>query len=851
MYMPLELRASTLSPSIKTFPSYTRLKFPVNERSIFNVLKDGKGDEISLKISNFNPDAWTNNIPTFSDKRVSVKGVMEKGKIHLSFNLLLKNSKHFTYFYKDPPVIIVDIWNENIKNKKRKKKRIVRTKRKKKIDNPSANLLINKEDRILSLNKDLLLDHDFIVPKFSYIDRNIDTTRRIDIGANWKWTKVDVSKKGSVHFSLAKKLFRRKSYALAIKSTDIFERDCPESIYKNEIHFLKALAYLKLGELKKNPNIIRDGNRRLKVLMLKEFSGKDSSKYKKFINDLRFYYGLNSYLIGNWVEAVSNFEFIRKLYSNKNEKIPPVLLMLMAESYFQMKNFQRSKRIYNNVITLYKNTYFEKESLYRLANTLAVEGNYKRSIVTFLRALHKYPEYDRKRTEANFNLAEVYYRTRDFKNSRKFYKSFIQKNPSHTIAGIAYIRLGEIAELLNKDIRSAEKYYRKTRSRFPFSFGSKLALIHLSRLKHKDSVNFDYRLKAIRKIYDSKSTPGDLRMVAQIELVHYLIYKSEINEAINLVELGLRNNGGKWYEKFKSIYSWALSKKLDLLINQGNYTSALQLYNSKKQWIDGIGPGKYKLLASLYEGLNLFTTSNEYRKKYLQIVLSKYGKNISAASSENKRINFIKAQRLFAQNKFKKAIRLLKGSSYFKSLHIRALSYKKLNNRFKAKSEAKKGIKLYVDNKKQISAKDFRNGIIDFTEILYNDAEENLNYKKMHDLLEKANNELPVKYERFSFLKADTFWYQENHAEAIKSYQEAIKKYPKSERLNRTNYRLAISYISIGNEEMATKILKKLKDSSNDVWSESAEQELALMGWEKKYSSILRAAPPVGIGINF
>jgi hypothetical protein len=59
-----------------------------------------------------------------------------------------------------------------------------------------------------------------------------------------------------------------------------------------------------------------------------------------------------------------------------------------------------------------------------------------------------------------------------------------------------------------------------------------------------------------------------------------------------------------------------------------------------------------------------------------------------------------------------------------------------------------------------------------------------------------------------------------------------------------------MSLLSVGKREDAVKLLTELRDSGKNVWAESAKQELELLGWEKKYSSVLKTLPPSGLGIT-
>jgi len=55
--------------------------------------------------------------------------------------------------------------------------------------------------------------------------------------------------------------------------------------------------------------------------------------------------------------------------------------------------------------------------------------------------------------------------------------------------------------------------------------------------------------------------------------------------------------------------------------------------------------------------------------------------------------------------------------------------------------------------------------------------------------------------------------------------------------------------VALGKREEAVKLMTELKNSGQSVWAESAKQELQLIEWERKYSSILRTLPPSGLGI--
>ena len=104
--------------------------------------------------------------------------------------------------------------------------------------------------------------------------------------------------------------------------------------------------------------------------------------------------------------------------------------------------------------------------------------------------------------------------------------------------------------------------------------------------------------------------------------------------------------------------------------------------------------------------------------------------------------------------------------------------------------------------------------------------------------------------ERLTFAAADALWYQKRHKEAEKAYRAALTKFPSGIRSPRARYNLGMSLLAQGKRDDAVKLMTELQNSGQGVWSDSAKQELELIEWEKKYSSVLRTLPPSGLGIT-
>ena len=135
------------------------------------------------------------------------------------------------------------------------------------------------------------------------------------------------------------------------------------------------------------------------------------------------------------------------------------------------------------------------------------------------------------------------------------------------------------------------------------------------------------------------------------------------------------------------------------------------------------------------------------------------------------------------------------------------------------------------------------------TEVLTHRAFADKNFVEMESLLSTARRRLKAADERIDYLYADSLWYQRKHEAAVKAYTQAMENFPKSDRIPRSRYNLAMSLMETGKRRDGVKLLTELRDANQGVWSASAKQELELLEWESKYSTILKGLPPSGLGI--
>ena len=831
----------TRIPLIESRSAYTRLILPMESNSGFKIKESTKkSGSIKVHINSIGPNYWT-KVPVLSDSRISRVQVLSKRNRTLDLEVTFANRdlEYFAYFQPTPPAIVVDVWSRPSKKAKIAKIRTRRSPAKKKVKprKPSR----PKFDW-LSMKGSFFYRMPIVSPEYTFKGKHFNTNDRSDPGAGWKWNPPPASDPILVNYTLAQKLFETKKYGLCIRAVEFTERDFPPSPALAEMNFLKALAYGKLGEQRSDPKLSAKSDDLLRELMLYQTPDK---KYLPFATKIRIYFAANFFRKGMWMDAISEFEFMS---SGNQTKVGDIagILGAAAQSYLELRNYRVAERIYRNLMKNYRGKISSKEAYYRIGNLLALEGSYFKADQSLRLALKKYPKYESVRQEVFFNLAEVNFWHGRKDLARKYFKEFIWRHPSHTIAGLAMVRLGEISELKDRDYKKASSHYHKAINRFPFSIGAKLAMIRFARLNLPVETDLGYQIKTLGTILKDKSLSKTALDMAKNTLIQYLLKKKEWDKATTLALNGITEAGGLGHAVFERLYVRALMGGFHHLNSQKKYLDALKHYNKYERWLDRDAPSIYQELASAYRGVGLINSSNHYSSLFLS--------NYRGPSSlrKEKQSNLIgRARGYMLQNRSGEAEKILRNEKSVEGAHLRAVALQKMGKEVEAFALAKKTLDRLTRARTKLPKKLFDHAIADLTEIIYQRQSKRKDYKKIGQALIRANQVMYVKSERFCFLLADNYWYQQKHVKAVTAYTGLIKEYPKSSRLGRARYRMGLSHIALGDRKSAVKVLTKLRDNSQNLWGSFAKEELKLIEWEDKYSVILGDLPPVGLGIDF
>lgn len=835
-------------PRLQTLNAYTRIQVPIGSGASFHLI-NGNG-ETKIVVDRVRPAALQ-ALSGLSDKRVAAVSVVAQGLDKAEVALRLQDPGIQSFAYIQGQFLVVDLWKQEqavvakteAKPLPRAVKAAAKPAQRKAERKPASAIEETPRKRpVQALSRERDLFSRFVLPMPELrVERKgaWSIPGKLDVEAQWKFADVDRGTQDGRGFLLAQKLFAEGKYGLTVKTAEITLRDFPDTKHAEEFRLLQAFAYKKLGEASKNESLRQRADQMLSELAAKQVDGKPLP----FHRTIRAYFGQKAYAKQDWFEAISQLEYVMGV-TKASDKDLPYLQLMLADAYGKVSQPRRAERMYRFIVEKYTGHETAKEAAYRTVDLLATERNFPRVVELGADALTDYPDYETKRSEALFNLGEAYFWLGQYPRAEKSFKRFTEIASAQTSAALAWVRLGEIAEIARKDLGEARTCYMRAKNGYPFSPGDLVAGVRIARIDVNSEKDIGFVAKALKETLQEKSLDSEVRRMTELVLINYLLAGDDADRAIAIARSGMGEVEGLAYEAYKAAFANSLFAKLQQLNKEGRYSEAIALYDREKRWFDGYGPDSYRAAADSYRGLGLYATSNDLMERFARE--KSMGSGRSLASTEAGRdLLLAKAKNSFARGAYAEALAQLPDEDGFDVAYMRAVAEQKLGR----KSEAQKWAEKAFAQANRGEAPD-EDRVEELAELLIDRDMTAREFVRMEKTVDQALRLRKTDSERLSLAKADAIWYQKRNSEAATAYREWIAKFPKSARLDRARYNLGMGLIGAGKREEAVKVLTELRDAGKTVWSDSARQELELLEWEKKYSSILRTLPPTGLGIS-
>ena len=208
------------------------------------------------------------------------------------------------------------------------------------------------------------------------------------------------------------------AFSIILSLSIVFIKDFKFSIFKEKQN-IKTSKYGKLQIL-------------LSVIILViAIMAIDSLVIKPYISEIYFYRGRKNLLEENHGQALSNFEYAKKLnpYNGK-------LLLYLGATYFKLDNYERVKELLN-ISRIYHND----ENINRFLGLYYMEiGQYQKAEEEFKYAIYLRPEF----IEAYHNLGYLYFIQEEYNSAIEQWEKILEIDPNYMKNYVILANLGII-----------------------------------------------------------------------------------------------------------------------------------------------------------------------------------------------------------------------------------------------------------------------------------------------------------------------------------------------------------------------------------------------------------------------
>ena len=333
---------------------------------------------------------------------------------------------------------------------------------------------------------------------------------------------------------------------------------------------------------------------------------------KETLQRLSYYIGVQYYNNANYSNALVKFEFSRK-YPENNE-IDAMSLYLIADCYYQLKDYKRSISHYEDFLETPSSSLIEKIGVakYNLAYSYFKSKQYSLSSDYFRKVINSEIDDERK-SDALLRLADSYYMQSNFRNALIYYKKY-ENNSENDYALFQRSKCNELLSDYKNQEKCLLEILENKEENFIYLERSYFDLAKLYKNQDKDEEALIYYDKVLE-------FSSDHEVLSSAILSKALIYfnKGEINSSILLLKNVIEN-----YPKTKSFKGAKIGLK-DAYVKKGDVNEYLIYINDVPQLDISVSEKDsltYQVAYNNFKNSD-FITSKANFKKYI----SDFGEN--------------------------------------------------------------------------------------------------------------------------------------------------------------------------------------------------------------------------------
>ena len=611
-----------------------------------------------------------------------------------------------------------------------------------------------------------------------------------------------------------------------------YVKEYPNSPLLPNILYLLAESEFKVAWFSKNPNYES-------ALASYQYATRKFPKSRFYDHAL--------YKIGYIFDEIGYSLEARALYNegiNRNKKslYNKVRKDSLANMLLKENRYDEAYQAFEKILKTSPKNDGARKAILKIGNHYFDQNNFIPALKLYEEYARRWPSEYNKNENMSFNMAEIYFKKRDYRKARKFYFDMINMNPSSKKAHKALNRVGDVYLLQGKQM-DALSVFDQSAKLDPENRESQYGKIRMADIGIRyptlpvNDVVFDVNtyfepLKTYNTILE---TAKDIEILSEatlskgIALLKEQNYLKAIQEFKKLLPLGEESKFSR--DAAKYIYQ-SLVFLVDGYAKQGGVLPILYSYSDYAS----LSIGKIKNLKTLlqigeaYQSLGMLPEAVRFYEKVKQLDTRKIHNDrifFNLGQIHYDRKNYKEAElvaRTFLKNfprskRILDSMKLLAKSLHRQSRHDDALqTYQNILENFsKGSSEV--------------------HYLIATLEASRNQNPEAIDaYKKSIATFDRTQKTIPD-YTKDAYYKLGNLLYQEGeYTESIDAFNTAIKLFPDHSHRSWSEFILADALKKIKNSQQASVQFNQLikSKSGNELMKKAAQSQLKIMAWEKE-----------------
>lgn len=389
--------------------------------------------------------------------------------------------------------------------------------------------------------------------------------------------------KDAQYVRLALSLYRQGKPALAIRTIEFLDTEYPKSSYRNEMHFLRGNALVKLG-------LQDDANRIFHDLSV-------TAKGSPVGLHAGLFVAAKRYQNAEYLAALENFISLSRNYPS--HRLNWLFRLASAECLFMLKQTARAAEEYQWVAENAQDPVVRARAGLSIGDLYLERQQYAQALAAYFTGLKHFEKEAATLPEVYLNRAEAIYWLGQFDRAEEEFKAFLTRFPSHRAGWMASYRLAEIYDRHSEVGAKAEarKWLYQTVNNHPISPGATLARLRL--LPCGDHGGFTY--EGAKKYFegDAKAFAASTLAASQVWMNDYpdllalsrvrtLVMMGYEGEAVETIAEIFRGRVGQTAREILSDFSrFVFRKEILKRLDAGNQLAALSFYDKYAAIVPG------------------------------------------------------------------------------------------------------------------------------------------------------------------------------------------------------------------------------------------------------------------------